>query len=119
MRAWITAVAWVIAVAARLAAQADGVPVLTWDQPAASLGDVKALTFRLYRDGSTYAVPLTGVICTAPTRDSPPNTYPCSATFPASTPGQLHTLIVTASNAKGEGPGSNVLRFRLAMARTP
>jgi hypothetical protein len=78
---------------------------LGWDQPASSLSDVQAATYKYYLDGSETGLPLINVSCSGDT--SP---FQCTADFPASTPGP-HTLSVSAVNVAGESAKSNELKF--------
>lgn len=90
-------------------AQSNALPTskLGWDQPAPTLQDASAYTYKYYADGSSGGgVILLGVTCTGPA--SP---YSCEVAFPAFTPGD-HTLQVTASNLAGESAKSNTLSFK-------
>ena len=79
---------------------------LAWDQPAPSLADAQAYVYKLYTDGGTQGVTLSGVTCSGTA--SP---FLCQLPFPAFTPGVEHTIVVTASNLAGESAKTGTFKF--------
>lgn len=78
----------------------------TWDQPgAASLAEAQAYTFKYYVDGSTTGTTAIGVTCAGTT------TITCAGTMPTGLTAGTHTIAVSATNAAGESPKSNVVSF--------
>lgn len=108
-RVWFSwrlfSVVWIVLVAGFASAQ-TGTPTskLTFNQEAPDLVTAQAYVYRIYADGGASST-LAGVTCSGAA--SP---FVCSAPFPAFTPG-AHTLVLSASNAAGEGPMSAVFGF--------
>lgn len=119
-------VAALLVAAAASAQTVTPVPVgankILWDEGASSLAEAQGNVYRLYKDDGSGGSKVVVAICTAATAVSPAGTFPCSAPFPADTPGVQHKIQLTASLPDGtlESPPSTafVYTFRV-VAVTP
>jgi hypothetical protein len=87
------------------AQQASPNSTIQWDQPAPTLADAQAYTYKYYADGSTTGVVFNGVTC-----NGTASPFTCTVLFPAFTPGN-HTIRLTAQNIAGESTPSSPFGF--------
>jgi len=88
---------------------ATGASRFTWTIASPTLADSQAYTYKVYADGSTTGITLTGVTCTGTVAP-----FVCEAPIPAFTPGN-HTATLTASNIAGESAKSDPLGFNFVV----
>ncbi len=74
---------------------------IAWDQPAGTLVEAQAYTYKYYPDSAATGTTLVGVTCAGTTAP-----FQCEVAFPAFTPGS-HTLTLTAGNIAGESAKSS------------
>jgi hypothetical protein len=99
-------------------AQASAASKIMWDQTAADLTTAQSLLYKHYDDAIPAGVALTPVVCTA-APPATPTLFPCSAPFPAFTPGTTHTIALTAGNLAGESLKSTPLSFTFIVIPSP
>lgn len=120
LRSFILSLLFLITLSLSASAQTNVTPgrTLGWDQPAVNQAEASSFVYKTYTDGSNTGVTLSDVACTAPVAGSPVGTFPCSAPFPAATPGS-HSLTATASNAAGESLQSTPFAFIFVVLPNP
>lgn len=85
---------------------------LAWDQRAPSLADAAAYTYSYHGDGAADGQPLTDVKCGA---TATAGVFECSAAFPAFTPGDEHSIQVSAAFEGERSLPSDPITFRFVV----